>query len=151
MTSTLSGHGLALTVHDGWEARDWMPDLAPPAENRPVVRLANFALPLTKNTYAEDVADGLRAGQVVAWLAESHRRWRTGGSTNRKGFPIWSPATSILGRCSVRRPGGPVSSGSSPSTAGRSACMSSHGAGPASIVPCASSRSNSEGFTVVVR
>jgi hypothetical protein len=70
MTSTLRGHGLSLTVHHGWEARIWMPDLPPPAENHPVVRLANFALPLTKNTYAEDVADGLREGQVVASLAE---------------------------------------------------------------------------------
>ena len=70
MTSTLQGHGLTLVVHDGWEARIWMPDLPPPAENHPVVRLANFALPLTKNTYAEDVADGLRAGEVVASLAE---------------------------------------------------------------------------------
>jgi len=70
VTSTLSGHGLALTIHDGWEARIWMPDLPPPAENHPVIRLANFALPLTKNTYAEDVADELRAGEVVASLAE---------------------------------------------------------------------------------
>ena len=70
MTSTLQGHGLTLAVHDGWEARIWMPDLPPPAENHVVVRLANFALPLTKNTYAEDVADGLRPGQVVASLAE---------------------------------------------------------------------------------
>ena len=70
MTTTLRGHGLALSVHDGWEARIWMPDLPPPAENYPVVRLANFALPLTKDTYAEDVADGLRPGRVVASLAE---------------------------------------------------------------------------------
>ena len=70
MTTPLRGHGLALTVHDGWEARIWMPDLPPPAENHPVVRLANFALPLTKDTYAEDVADALRPGRVVASLAE---------------------------------------------------------------------------------
>ena len=70
MTTLLRGHGLALSVHDGWEARIWLPDLPPPAENHPVVRLANFALPLTKDTYAEDVADGLRPGRVVASLAE---------------------------------------------------------------------------------
>ena len=33
MTSALQGHGLALTVLDGWEARIWVPDLPPPAEN----------------------------------------------------------------------------------------------------------------------
>jgi hypothetical protein len=70
MTTPLRGHGLAVSVHDGWEARIWMPDLPPPAENHPVMRLANFALPLTKDTYAEDVADGLRPGRVVASLAE---------------------------------------------------------------------------------
>jgi hypothetical protein len=63
-------HGLTLTVHRGWEARVWLPDLPPPAENYPVLRLGNFALPSSRNTYAEDVADELRAGQVVASLAE---------------------------------------------------------------------------------
>ena len=64
----LRGHGLALTVRRGWEARIWMPDAPPPAENRPVMRLANFALPSTKDTYAEDIADELRQGQVIRAL-----------------------------------------------------------------------------------
>ena len=68
--SELRAHGLGLRVRRGWEARVWMPDLPPPAENHPVVRLANFALPNSRNTYAEDVADALRPGQVVASLAE---------------------------------------------------------------------------------
>ena len=63
-------HGLAVSTHRGWEVRIWMPDLPPPAENHPVVRLVNFAMPSTKNTYAEDVADELRPGQVIASLAE---------------------------------------------------------------------------------
>ncbi|MGE5226255.1 MAG: hypothetical protein ACM3OO_05210 [Planctomycetaceae bacterium] len=67
---TLRGEGLALDVRRGWEARMWTPDLPPPAINRPVVRLANFPLPLTKDTYAEDVADSLQRGQVVASLVE---------------------------------------------------------------------------------
>ncbi len=66
----LRAHGISLAIHRGWEARVWVPDLPPPAENHPVVRLANFALPSSRNTYAEDVADGLRPGQVVASLAE---------------------------------------------------------------------------------
>jgi hypothetical protein len=66
----LRAHGIALPVHKRWEARVWLPDLPPPAENHPVVRLANFALPSSRNTYAEDVADALRPGQVVASLAE---------------------------------------------------------------------------------
>jgi hypothetical protein len=92
MTSTLRGHGLALTVHDGWEARIWVPDLPPPAENHPVVRLANFALPLTKNTYAEDVADGLRAGQVVASLAEFSPTLADRGLYEPQGVPELDPA-----------------------------------------------------------
>jgi hypothetical protein len=48
----------------------WTPDIPPPAINRPVIRLANFPLPLTKDTYAEDVADTLRRGQIVASLVE---------------------------------------------------------------------------------
>jgi hypothetical protein len=92
MTSALRGHGLALTVHDGWEARIWMPDLPPPAENHPVVRLANFALPLTKNTYAEDVADGLRAGEVVASLAEFSPDLAGRGLYESQGIPELTPA-----------------------------------------------------------
>ena len=91
MTATLSGHGLALTVHDGWEARIWMPDLPPPAENHPVVRLANFALPLTKNTYAEDVADGLRGGEVVASLAEFSNTLAGRGLYAFRGVPELEP------------------------------------------------------------
>ena len=92
MTSTLRSHGLTLAVHDGWEARIWMPDLPPPAENHPVVRLANFALPLTKNTYAEDVADGLRAGQVVASLAEFSPALAGTGLYEHSGVPDLAPA-----------------------------------------------------------
>ena len=91
MTSTLRGHGLALTIHDGWEARIWMPDLPPPAENHSVVRLANFALPLTKNTYAEDVADGLRAGEVVASLAEFSPTLADRGLYAPQGVPAVEP------------------------------------------------------------
>ena len=91
MTSTLRAHGLALTVHDGWEARIWMPELPPPAENHPVVRLANFALPLTKNTYAEDVADELQAGEVVASLAEFSPSLADRGLYEPRGVPELHP------------------------------------------------------------
>jgi hypothetical protein len=48
----------------------WVPDLPPPAINRPVVRLANFALPFSRDTYAADVAQDLETGAVVASLVE---------------------------------------------------------------------------------
>ena len=91
MTSTLQSHGLTLAVHHGGEARIWMPDLPPPAENHPVVRLANFALPLTKNTYAEDVADALRVGQVVASLAEFSPTLADTGLYEPRGVPDLVP------------------------------------------------------------
>jgi hypothetical protein len=85
----LRGHGLALTVRRGWEARIWLPDAPRPGENRPVVRLANFALPATKNTYAEDIADDLRPGTVVASLAEFAPRLADRGLYAPQGIPAF--------------------------------------------------------------
>ena len=85
----LRGHGLALTVRRGWEARIWLPDAPPPAENRPVMRLANFALPSTKDTYAEDVVDELRQGQVVASLVEFAPRLAERGLYAPQGVPAF--------------------------------------------------------------
>jgi hypothetical protein len=68
-----------------------LPDLPPPAENHPVVRLANFALPLTRNTYAEDVAEGLREGQVVASLAEFSPTLADKGLYAPRGVPQVEP------------------------------------------------------------
>ncbi len=83
----LRAHGISLAIHRGWEARVWVPDLPPPAENHPVVRLANFALPSSRNTYAEDVADGLRPGQVVASLAEFSPALADRGLYEPQGVP----------------------------------------------------------------
>ncbi len=83
----LRAYGLALTVQRGWEARVWIPDLPPPAENHPVVRLANFALPSSRNTYAEDVADALRPGKVVASLAEFSPELAGRGLYEPEGVP----------------------------------------------------------------
>src|SRR5439155_554473 len=63
------------TAYRGWvdpggEARGWGPDAAPPAVPGAVVRLANFPLPVTKNTYAAEVADDLRPGDVLVSLVE---------------------------------------------------------------------------------
>jgi hypothetical protein len=85
--SELRAHGIALSIRRGWEARVWLPDLPPPAENNPVVRLANFALPSSRNTYAEDVADALRPGQVVASLAEFSPALADRGLYEPQGVP----------------------------------------------------------------
>ena len=65
----------------------WVPDLPPPAENHPVVRLANFALPTSRNTYAEDVAETLRPGHVVASLAEFSPALADRGLYQSQGVP----------------------------------------------------------------
>ncbi len=66
----LAGHGVTVEVHPGWEARVWRPDVAPPAVAGAVVRLANFPLPVTKNTYAAEVADDLGPGDILVSLIE---------------------------------------------------------------------------------
>ena len=85
----LRGHGLALSIERGWEARIFMPQEPPPAENHPIVRLANFALPTTADTYAEDVADALRPGQVVASLVEFSPRLADRGLYASTGMPAF--------------------------------------------------------------
>jgi hypothetical protein len=86
----LRGHGLALTLHRGWEARMFVPREPPPAENHPVVRIANFALPQTRDTYAEDAADDLRRGQVLATLAEFSPRLADRGLYAPNAVPRFS-------------------------------------------------------------
>jgi hypothetical protein len=83
----LRAHGLTLTMHRGWEARIWMPQEPPPAENHPVTRLANFALPSTRDTYAEDAADDLRPGQVLASVIEFSPRLADRGLYAPQGVP----------------------------------------------------------------
>jgi hypothetical protein len=69
----LAGHGLAIEVHRGWEARMWRPRVDPPATAGPVIRLANFPLPRTRDTYAAEVAETLRPGHVLVSLIEFDR------------------------------------------------------------------------------
>jgi hypothetical protein len=66
----LEGHGLALEVARGWEARLWTPRVPAPAVNRPVVHLTNAPMQRTDDTYAVDRAASLRRGGVMAVLAE---------------------------------------------------------------------------------
>jgi hypothetical protein len=83
----LAGHGIALEVHRGWEARMWRPHAEPPATAGPVVRLANFPLPATRDTYAAEVAETLRPGDVVVSLIEFDRASANGGLYAARGAP----------------------------------------------------------------
>ncbi len=86
---TVQGHGLAVQVANGWEARMWLPGLPPPAINRPVIRLANFALPFSRDTYADDVAQALEAGAVVASLVEFEPALAGRGLYSAAGVPAF--------------------------------------------------------------
>jgi hypothetical protein len=86
---TVRGHGLAVDVGFGWEARMWLPDLPPPAINRPVVRLANVALPFSRDTYADDVAETLAPGAAVASLVEFDPRLSGRGLYASEGVPAF--------------------------------------------------------------
>jgi hypothetical protein len=86
---TVRGHGLAVHIAAGWEARMWLPDLPPPAINRPVVRVANFALPASRDTYADDVADRLEPGGVVASLVEFEAGLASHGLYASEGVPTF--------------------------------------------------------------
>jgi hypothetical protein len=83
----LEGHGLTLVVHRGWEARMWRPVVEPPATAGPVVRLANFPLPRTRDTYAPEVADKLRPGDVLVSLVEFDRASADTGLYAARGAP----------------------------------------------------------------
>jgi hypothetical protein len=89
--SELRAHGLAVSVHRGWEGRIWVPVEPAPAENHPVVRLGNFPLPTTKDTYAEDVVEDLRPGQVLASLVEFSPRLANRGLYAHVGLPRFGP------------------------------------------------------------
>ena len=84
----LEGHGLALEVRRGWEARMWRPRVEPPAKAGPVVRLANFPLPGTRDTYAAEVAETLRPGEVLVSLVEFDRASADTGLYAPRGAPM---------------------------------------------------------------
>jgi hypothetical protein len=84
----LAGHGVAVDIHPGWEARVWRADAAPPAVPGTVVRLANFPLPVTKNTYAAEVADDLKPGDVLVSLVELDPSLADRGLYAAQGVPL---------------------------------------------------------------
>lgn len=83
----IAGHGLAIEVHRGWEARMWRPRVDPPATAGPVVRLANFPLPTTRNTYAAEVAEVLGPGHVLVSLIEFDHASANTGLYAARGAP----------------------------------------------------------------
>jgi hypothetical protein len=84
----VAAHGLTMEVHRGWEARMWRPVVEPPATAGPVVRLANFALPATRDTYAAEVAETLQRGEVLVSLVEFDPASANAGLYAPQGAPF---------------------------------------------------------------
>jgi hypothetical protein len=83
----LEDHGLAVQVARGWEGRMWVADLPPPAIALPVLRLGNFPLRRTRDSYGEDAAADLQPGRVVASLVEFEPRLADAGLFAASGIP----------------------------------------------------------------
>lgn len=70
MTRLVDG-GLSLDVPPGWEGRIFSPRLPPPAENHPVLHLADIPLPFERSSYLETAATvgGGRGGLVCSLVS----------------------------------------------------------------------------------
>ena len=69
----LDSHGIAIDVPRGWEGRIFVPDLAPPAINLPILHLTDAILTVERSSYAPELAN--RAGGtgiLVALLEFDH-------------------------------------------------------------------------------
>jgi hypothetical protein len=70
----LSSRGIAITVPRGWEGRIFVPDLAPPAINLPILHLTDTVLTTERSSYAPELAARAGgAGILVALLEFDHR------------------------------------------------------------------------------
>jgi hypothetical protein len=67
----LADRGLEVDVPPGWEGRIFTPRLPPPAENHPVLHLADIPLPFERSSYVETAAtlDGRRGGLVCSLVS----------------------------------------------------------------------------------
>ena len=66
--TVLADRGFSVDVPPGWEGRIFTPGLSPPAENHPVLHLADFPLPYERSSYLETAAalQGRRGGMVCS-------------------------------------------------------------------------------------
>ncbi len=69
----LADRGLSVDVPPGWEGRIFTPRLPPPAENHPVLHLADVPLPFDHGSYLETAATlrGRRGGLVCSLVSFS--------------------------------------------------------------------------------
>ena len=84
--------GLSVDVPPGWEGRIFTPELPPPAQNHPVLHLANVSLPLERSSYVETTSRLRRArGGLVCSLVSFGPDLADVGLYAPKGVPRIHP------------------------------------------------------------
>jgi hypothetical protein len=85
----LSDRGLSVEVPPSWEARIFAPDLAAPAVNMPVVRMADFHMPPDRSSYGVETAAAMdpRRGGVMLSLVEFGSDLAGAGLYSNHGVP----------------------------------------------------------------
>lgn len=68
----LADRGLAVEVPPGWEGRIFLPQLPPPAQNHPVLHLADFTLPFARSSYGAETGATMPSdrGGIICSLVE---------------------------------------------------------------------------------
>jgi hypothetical protein len=66
----LADRGLAVDVPSGWEGRIFVPAVAPPAVNLPVLHVSSVALPPARSSYASEAGPSLGGSGALAAIIE---------------------------------------------------------------------------------
>ena len=67
--TTLRGHGISIEIARGWEGRIFVPDLAPPAINLPILHLTDTVLTHERSSFAPELASRFGpSGALIALL-----------------------------------------------------------------------------------
>jgi hypothetical protein len=102
----LSAHGLDVDVPPGWEARIMRREVTAFGEQpRPVVHLANFALPEDRGDFGAGVVDAMRSGDMFLVLFEYGPESVGQPLFRHQGVPQLSPKHFSGRRLQRTRPG----------------------------------------------
>jgi hypothetical protein len=68
--TVLAAHGISVNLPRGWEGRIFVPDLAPPAVNLPVMHLTDTVLTPERSSYGPELASRAGGGGTLVALVE---------------------------------------------------------------------------------
>jgi hypothetical protein len=84
----LASHGIAIDVLPGWEGRIFVPDLAPPAINLPILHLTDVVLTQERSSYAPELAARAGGSGTLVALLEFDHALANVGLYERKGLHL---------------------------------------------------------------